>query len=162
HRHVAWQIAVVGGLAVGLGALRLDLLAALPVLGHEWTWRGEQRRPLIPIGRLMGASLMGAHVAQLAADLRRDGGEPMIIAQHYGRASQLAFYTGPTDGGDRRGPRPVVYSSSSFMAGRETQYDYLPDTDLTDPALRGRSGVLIGATREQWEHMFQRVETLGP
>jgi hypothetical protein len=162
HRHVAWQIAVVGGLVVGIGSLRLDLLAPLPVLGREWVWRGEQRRALIPTGRLMGASQMGEHVARLAADLPRDRGEPMIIAQHYGRASQLAFYSGPADDSGARAPRPIVYSSSSFMAGRETQYDYWPDTDLTDPALRGRSGVLLGATRQQWEHMFQRVQPIGP
>ena len=162
HRHVAWQIAVAGGLVVGIGSLRLDLLASLPVFGHEWTWRGAARRPLIPIGRLMGASQMGAHVAQLADELRRaGGGEPMIIAQHYGRASQLAFYGAPTGDSGPEAPRPIVYSSSSFMAGRQTQYDYWDDTDLTDPALRGRSGVLVGATREQWEHLFARVEPIG-
>jgi hypothetical protein len=163
HRHVAWQIAVIGGLVVGIGSLRLDLLTALPVTGHNWTWRGQERRPLIPIGRLMGASQMGAHVALLADDLRRaGGGEPMIIAQHYGRASQLAFYGAPTGDSDPDALRPIVYSSSSFMAGRQTQYDYWEDTDLTDPALRGRNGVLVGATRQQWEHLFDRVEPIGP
>src|SRR5690606_23633611 len=94
---------------------------------------------------------------------RETRAEPLIIAQHYGRASLLAFYAADDSSGDSDpdSARPLVYSSSSFMAGRETQYDYWDDTDLTDPALRGRSGVLIGATRQQWLHMFDRVEPIG-
>src|SRR5690606_30058710 len=120
HRQVCWQIAVALGLVVGCGALRLDWFTALPVLGQSWTWRGEERRPLVPTSRLIGASLMGAHVAQLAADLRRETrAEPLIIAQHYGRASLLAFYAADDSSGDSDpdSARPLVYSSSSFMAG---------------------------------------------
>jgi peptidoglycan/xylan/chitin deacetylase (PgdA/CDA1 family) len=102
----------------------------------------------------MGAERIADETARLKDRLRRQTGlEPVVIAQHYGRASQLAFYLPG---------RPVVYCSSSRMAGRRTQYDYWPDTDLDDMAvLRGRPGVLLGATGEQWRHAFERVQEHG-
>jgi hypothetical protein len=102
----------------------------------------------------MGARDLAAEIDALRHALRPDrdlnpaGLEPMVVAQHYGRASLLAFYLPD---------RPVVYCSSSRMGGRRTQYDFWPDTDLDDPALLGRPGVLLGASAGQWRVPFEAV-----
>lgn len=138
----SWDAGLWAGVIVGVLMLRVDLLAQIPGIG-----------PLVPVGRLIGARDQARHVEELTASLRDQTGlDPLIIVQHYGQASRLAFYlTG----------RPVVYCSSSFMGGRMTQYDYWTDTDLTDPALIGRPGVLIGAVEEQWQGVFAAVEPIG-
>lgn len=143
HRQIAWDVSVVLGLVVGLGALRIDLLARAPLVG----W-------MFPQGRLLGADERAADAAERLASLReRAGLEPFVIAQQYGRASQMAFYLPG---------RPTVYCASSLTAGRATQYDHWPETDLRSVevtrALAGRPALLTGATIEQWRVAFDRVE----
>ncbi len=141
---VLWTAALAIGLGVALVTPRLDLLARLPVVGR-----------IIPVHRFMGADRMAAHVDRLRVGLReRSGAEPFVVALHYGRASQMAFYLPD---------RPVVYCASSLlMQGRRTQYDYWPDTDLRlDHALRGRPAVLLGGTREAWGPYFESIEEVG-
>ncbi|TVQ62038.1 MAG: hypothetical protein EA378_06120 [Phycisphaerales bacterium] len=147
HRQVAWHATLWIGLVVGLLMLRVDLLARLPVLDR-----------LIPVGRLESGERLSADVAQRLDELRERGSEaPFAIAQHYGRASQLAFYLPG---------RPVVYCASSHMAGRDTQYDVFPHTDLRRASvferLRGRDAVALGGTGEQWATAFERVEAIDP
>jgi hypothetical protein len=36
------------------------------------------------------------------------------------------------------------------MGGRESSYDYFPDTDLSDPALLGRPAILVGSAFDRW------------
>lgn len=139
----AWNWTLVYGLFAGLGMLRVDLAALVPGIG-----------PYVPVGRLVGASMQAADAFSHAAALqRRTGLEPFYIAQHYGVASRLAFYL-PN--------HPSVYCSSSRMNGRETQYDFWTDTDLSDPgALAGRPAIMVGAEIETWHKLFDRVESLG-
>lgn len=143
HRQIAWDVSVALGLVIGFGALRIDLLARAPLVG----W-------MFPEGRLLGAEERAADAAERLASLReRTGLEPFVIAQQYGRASQMAFYLPG---------RPTVYCASSLTAGRATQYDHWPETDLRDAevarALLGRPALLTGATIEQWRLAFDRVE----
>jgi 4-amino-4-deoxy-L-arabinose transferase-like glycosyltransferase len=155
-----WRASVAVGVLAAVLSLRLDWVAASAPIG--WLDRGLQRagwkqddRPLIPAGRLMGAPLLARDVGALAEELReRTGQEPFYVAEHYGRASLLAFYLPG---------HPVVYCSSSAMdEGRKTQYDYWADTDLTDMAvLGGRPAVCLGKTRERWEEAFEEVEERG-
>ncbi|MCC6659316.1 MAG: glycosyltransferase family 39 protein [Phycisphaerales bacterium] len=154
-------IATLGvGLFVGLAPLRLDWLAASgpmrwvdrQLIAMKWMHPG---RTLVPVGRLMGARAMAMDVQEQADRLRAQTGlEPMVIAEHYGRASLLAFYLPG---------RPTVYCSSSLDAeGRPTQYDFWKDTDLRDTErFRGRPAVLIGADLERWQAGFDRVVPLG-
>ena len=59
--------------------------------------------------------------------------------------------------------RPTVYCSCSLMCnGRPTQFDFWPETDLRRvPGLVGRPAIVVGATREDWEPVFDRVEEIG-
>lgn len=150
HRQIAWHATVVVGLIVGLGSLRLDWLDA----AVRSAAAAVHRDVSLPIGRLLNADVMADDVARLLDGLRsRARAEPFVIAQHYGRASLLAFYLPG---------RPTVYCASSRMGGRATQYDYWPDTSLDNLAvLRDRPAVLVGATLEQWQPAFSRVELWG-
>lgn len=137
-----WHFSLVYGVVVGVVGLRLDWLATLPGVG-----------PRVPVGRMIGASERAEHVAELMEGLReRTGLEPFAAAQHYGRASQLAFYLPG---------RPAVVCTSSVMGGRRTQYDHWPETRVDDPGLIGRPAVCVGALKEQWEPWFAVVEPIG-
>ncbi len=141
---VLWYATVILGVIVALGVPRLDLLAKTPLVGRY-----------IPLHRFMGADRMAANVSRLLDDLRQETGlEPVVMAQHYGRASQMAFYLPG---------KPVVYCTTSLFAdGRPTQYDYWAQTDLRRVrGLEGRPAVVIGATREDWLAGFDRVELVG-
>lgn len=139
-----WYAAVGLGLAVALVVPRLDLLAQLPGVG-----------PRIPVHRFTGADVMASHVEELRQTLQKQtGSEPFIMATHYGRASQLAFYLPG---------RPTVLCSSSLMReGRRTQYDYWPATNpAAAPGLLGRPAVVVGSTLEEWQQVFDRVTLVG-
>jgi hypothetical protein len=154
-----WHASIICGVVVGLLALRLDLLAASPVLAPI-----EQRarelgllrhdRPLVPLHRLTGANIMARDVDRIAADLAaRTSTEPFIIAQHYGRASLLAFYM--------QG-QPTIYCASAHTGGRRTQYNLWRQTSLDDlELLRGRPAVLVGGRLAHWENAFDSVHEYG-
>ena len=111
----------------------------------------------IPVSRMTG---MREHAvdAQRVIDEIRDqtGQEPIIMAEHYGRASQLAFYL---DG------HPTTYCISALVGGRKTQYDLWESTDLTNPLtlepLQGRPGLLMGGRIDQWTAGFGQVRDIG-
>lgn len=139
-----WHATLVVGVVVALVLPRLDLLARLPLIGAR-----------IPAGRFTSADAMGRDAARLGDELRRETGlEPFFLAMHYGRASQLAYYIPG---------RPIVYCSSSLMRdGRRTAYDYWSDTDLRrQPGLIGRPAIVVGAAKEDWEKVFDRVVEVG-
>lgn len=145
-RIVAWRITVATGVVVALGAARADLAARLPLLG-----------PLVPTGRLMGADLRARDAAAILDALRNATGlEPFVMAQHYGRASQLAYYLPG---------RPVVYSASAHTGGRTTQYDSWEHTDLASETVRstlaGRPALLVGGEHAHWQPAFDRIEDAG-
>ncbi len=137
-RQIFWHIAIIAGLIAGLAMLRLDLLGKIPVLDK-----------IVPVGRLTSARPQAQD-----ADKRLEALGPgaFVMAQHYGRASQLAFYMKN---------HPIVRCSSSAMGGRPTQYDYWPQTSLADPALLGHDALLIGASAGEWSIAFEHVEEAG-
>ncbi len=113
-----------------------------------------------PAGRLRGAREMAGHVSELLAGLR-DGTqrEPFVVAQHYGRASQLAYYL-------RQGPRPwtEVLCAMAHTGGRESQFDYWPQTDLRRTELLGRPAVIVTSVQpymaDLWRTMFAEVRPI--
>ncbi len=142
---VLWHVTIGFGLVAGLGMLRMD-----------WVAQGPGPAKSVPIGRFTGADVIAVHAAELAGELERTTGLPaFFMSQHYGRASQLAFYL-PHAGISA----PRIVCTSSRMGGRTTQYDKWADTSPDSPDLMGRPAVLLGATREQWEGWFDRVEPL--
>jgi len=146
HRLAAWRVTWVVGVIVGLGMLRVDLLTRVPGVGG-----------LIPIGRVFSGVHMANGVRTELERMRESGAnDPFVIVQHYGRASLLAFYLPG---------QPTVYGASSYLAGRTTQYDVFPETDLRRAdvfeRLRGRDAVGVGATGAQWLEGFRELEPLG-
>lgn len=155
---LAWRAAVIVGILVGVLSLRADWVAKSPPMRAletiaQGTGLAAPDRPLVPLGRLIGARTMAADVDRLVGELRQQTGrEPFVIAQQYGRASLLAFYM--------RG-RPTVYCSSAKSEGRKTQYDLWKETDLEDARLMGRPAVLIGGKMADWTPAFESVHTIG-
>ncbi|MEL7471686.1 MAG: glycosyltransferase family 39 protein [Planctomycetota bacterium] len=146
HRQIAWHFTIGYGLIAGHGMLRADWLApgAARVLSII---KDEPVEASSMIGRLTSAPGVARSIQTLREKVEsQTGAPPLLIGQHYGRASQLAFYLPD---------QPLVYCASSYMVGRRTQYDYWPDTDLGDlERLGGRTAVLIGGTKGQWEDAF--------
>ena len=143
HRRTAWRLTLVVGLVAGLGVLRLDMIAKLPGLAGR-----------VNPGRLLSAPDIARDVQSIRDQLRNETGlEPIIMAEHYGRASLLAFYLPD---------HPTVYSCSAQMIGRRNQYDIWPDTDLDDPRLLGRPAIILRSHDEPWPDAFERQERYGP
>lgn len=110
------------------------------------------------VGRIKPIDPYIAEVLAIAGQVEAEAGEPPVfIAIHYGRASQLAFYL-PGN--------PTVYASSAhFGDGRRTQYDVWAETDLANPdvgdRLRGKPAVMFDGGADEWQRLFERVESLG-
>lgn len=155
-----WTLALVYGLCAAPVLLRADLAARgatrIKELGpvSKLAERLGARPGPVRTGRLIGARTMGAHASRVLAELdAQQRGGAFVIADHYGRASQLSYYL---DG------RPTVYCASTLMGGRRSQFDLWPHTNLNDPALRGRDALLLSNdkpwTLDAWRAMFDSVE----
>lgn len=146
HRVMAWRWTLGVGVIVALGFGRADLLARIPLVGT-----------VVPRGRLMFADVRANDAARILGGVRAATGlEPFVMAQHYGRTSQLAYYLPG---------RPTVYCAGAYMEGPRKQYDLWPETDLSSPEvggrLAGRPALLVGGRFEQWVPAFDRVEEVG-
>lgn len=133
------------------GIFVVGLVTAVLSLRPTWaTWALEQTTGVsVNLGRLVSGKMLAQDAQDLAEQVAEQTGErPVLITQHYGRASLLAFYI---EG------HPVVHSASSLTGGRRTQYDLWPETDLLRADLVGKNAVLLGATAGQWEQYFDRV-----
>jgi len=148
-----WHFAVVFGLVAGIGMLRLDwmMVGGVPLL----QWGGGLvginpeklafRRGL----NLFDADRMGMSAYEHALLLKHQTGkEPFYIAKEYGPAAMLAFYVPG---------HPVVRCAGSRLGGRPTPSDFWESASLDDPTLIGRPALLVGAEKEVWEPMFERV-----
>ncbi len=141
---ILWHAALAYGLVSGVLMLGADLVGRVPGL-----------EGVVPRARLAQGELLAQGVESLRRRVAGGAGPespPLLIAAHYGRASQLAFYLPD---------RPVVMCASSRIGGRPTQHDYWPSHDLTRPELMGRSALLIGGDESTWSRAFDRLEPLG-
>lgn len=140
-----WIAGIIIGVVGGVAMLRLDWLEKTVIL-----------KRIVPVGRFTSADEMGRHAGRLLEQLRAETGqEPFLMAQHYGRASQLWYYTPG---------QPITYCASSLVGGgRKTPWDYWKDTDLRRPRpeLLGRPAVVVGATLADWTPYFARVREVG-
>ncbi|MBX3406920.1 MAG: glycosyltransferase family 39 protein [Phycisphaeraceae bacterium] len=159
---IVWTVAIIYGLCASPVLLRADAAASIVSRLKEWSpvasaaEKFGARPGPIRTGRLIGARQLGAHAGRVLAELdaaRSDGAHAFVIADHYGRASQLSYYIPG---------RPTVYCASSLMGGRRSQFDVWPHTDLHDPALRERDALLLSNDRpwtlDSWRTMFRSVE----
>jgi len=147
---------IIYGVIATLGMLRLDWVKA----GLEGVSAGAAKA--VPLGRLIGGKAMAAHVSELAAAHKAaDGRDAVILAQHYGRGSQLAFYLSVASGSYERAPR--VYVAQSRLGGRNVQQDYWPSHDVDGPDLVSRPAIIIADfdSIETWSPHFASVVRLG-
>ncbi len=143
-----WRISLVVGLGTALILPALPMLATSRYFG-QW----------VPIHRLTGLRELADDAQKHLDRLREQTGlEPFLISEHYGRTSLLAFYM---DG------NPVAYSATSMSpAGRRSQYDIWPWTNLRNPEtaeyLSGRPALIFGGPLDFWLPAFETVEDIGP
>ncbi len=145
HSHT---VRLLWGAALLMGALCVIAFPALRPLSER-----PNVGAYVPYYRLSG---MREHGLAASAELERIASatdrRPFVMTDHYGRASQLAFYLPG---------RPVVYCASSALGGRKTQHDLWPETDLADPrtlgTLLGRPALLFGQDIERFRTMFDDV-----
>ncbi len=143
---VLWTFALLIGLFVTIAPSMLGFLSTRRVFGSY-----------IPIARVTG---MREHAAAARVELDRlradTGLEPFILADHYGRASQLMFYL----------PGTEVLTASVPLGGRPSQLDRWPDTSPAHPdtaaRLLGRPALLFGRPGAAWASAFDSVHDLGP
>jgi undecaprenyl-diphosphatase len=149
----SWAIGVglVCALLISFGKWPILALSKVRVMG----------RPLDAtrlLARVEGHRDIARNAERAAQELRRETGqEPFYVAYGYSRASLLAFYISG---------HPSVCSASSLMGGRESSYDYFPDTDLADPDRLGRPAILVGNLQWVWDRTLyfeaiQRSRFLG-
>ena len=145
------QVAWHGTLGFGIGAAVLT--GVISLLARFAPHLPEGVGKLVPLGRLTQARDMAEAAEQLRRELAiQTGQEPRIVSQHYGRASQLAFYL--------RG-QPVVYCSNSRQGGRLTAQDFWADSNLDAPELRGAAFVIVGGNEKEWGPAFDTLVAKG-
>lgn len=174
-----WPSAVFTVLLVPMACLLAEGIATTPGIRRLWRWIvgfglfcavaiSFAPTPLKAIGkikingnpinteralkRVSGFPLFARSVEQAAGEMARETGrEPFYVASTYGRTALLAFYMKD---------HPVVYCADSYRGGRESSYDYFPDTDLSDPKLIGRPAILFDHEQWTWERAlyFQVIE----
>ncbi len=141
-----WGASIVTGIA----CLLLFPLA-------PWASKRDHVGHFIPIHRFTGLREHSADAQAILTELQSQTSlTPFILTEHYGRASQLAFYLPD---------HPTTYCTSAIVGGRKTQYDIWTQTNPTNPDtithLLGRPALLMGGRRDQWGFMFQRVVEIG-
>lgn len=144
-------VRLLWGAAIIMGGLCILAFPALKPLSER-----PNIGPYVPYYRLSG---MEEHGLAAAGELERirktTNQEPFVMADHYGRASLLAFYLPD---------RPVVFCASSMLGGRKTQHDLWTETDLrnndTIAALLGRPALLFGKDIHVFHVLFDRIELI--
>lgn len=131
---------------------------------------GRPPRPIV-LGRLYGARDISREVAATLGllDPADPAGPPLVLAQHYGRASQVAYYF-------ERDPEilkwraahspprasPEVFCAMPHTGGRKSQFDLWPHSSLSRPDLLGRSAIILSNNRPEtlavWRKMFLTLE----
>lgn len=187
-RVVLWRIGIWYAVVAAVPVHGLDVVADGASALNRQTWfrrafesvtgRAPTDRDLA--GRVRGAREMARHVQELVRGLEMDRGvEAFVVAQHYGRASQLSYYLKPREApapprvspeGERIAPgvsridRPRVVCAMVQTGGRRSQFDLWAHTRLDQPWLLGRPAVIVTSMRPEalavWERMFERVEPI--
>jgi 4-amino-4-deoxy-L-arabinose transferase-like glycosyltransferase len=151
-KRIDHPVKLAWGISIFLGVASLLLFPAA-----SWASKRAVVGQYIPISRLTGMRQHAAAAQTILNQLESQTGlQPLIVTEHYGRASQLAFYL---DG------HPTTYCISALVGGRKTQYDLWTTTDLANPhtlaPLQGRPALLMGGRIDQWTPAFDQVKDIG-
>jgi 4-amino-4-deoxy-L-arabinose transferase-like glycosyltransferase len=136
---------------------------------HSLFVRIMHREPGDPAGRVRGGREVAMHVSELLHGLEdRTGKQGFVLCQHYGRASQIAYYIparftpaeASTDAGSHssmRKEKPLVLCAMHETGGRKSQFDYWEHTRLDQPALMGHPAVVVSSTKPEIYWAFKRM-----
>jgi len=148
---VRWhRRAAVGALALGTAG---GLAATVFMYHAEWfmpvfarlarnapVWDPTPAARYDPVSRLRGWAELGRQVGEVLAAERAAGRDPFIVADHYQKASEIAFYC-PGE--------PVVYCVQSALGDRLCQYDLWPNP-IDDPReFVGRPCIYVGSVKAE-------------
>src|SRR5207244_2097254 len=81
------------------------------------------------------------------------GQPPLVVTRHYMEAALYSFYLPG---------HPTICTAGKYLGKRPTTFDQWPDTDLSNPALFGRTLLLDGVGDVPWEKAlkFDSIEPL--
>jgi len=131
---IFWHWSIAWGMCAAMGIAFLPMARHLPGVPDDLFKR--------VIGHRERAMRVYEFAAQVESATRT---RPIIINEHYMKASLLAYYMPG---------RPKVYCGGSYMGHRPNAYDYFAATDLTDPSLVGRDAILVDGYMESWQAAF--------
>lgn len=132
---IAWQVHLKWGIGAAVVILCLPLLAQAPFLSK-----------VIPAHRFEGKRQLAMKVQTLRQAIREETGtDPILISDHYGDTSLLAFYLPG---------HPVVHCAGHLLGRRMSAYDFFEDNDLADAKLHGRTALLINGNPMAWQKIF--------
>jgi hypothetical protein len=131
----SWNTLIIYGLVAQLIIFFPTVLGHLPIVGKKFEHS--------LIARFTGHREAAEKLRSVLADIKTpDGLPPLVVTRHYMEACLDSFYL-PT--------HPTIYTAGKFLAKRSTTFDQWPDTDLTNPALHGRTLLLVGNGDVPWE-----------
>lgn len=137
---VAWHWSIGVGVVAAIGIAFVPYVNAIP--GVE-----------VPgLNRVAGHEARAKQVHEVIESVEAATGEkPWIVCDYYMKAGLVAFYLPD---------QPVVYCAASLTGKRANTYDFLDDTDLTDPPLIGRDAVLVDSYMKVWNAAldFEAIE----
>ncbi|MCB9855057.1 MAG: glycosyltransferase family 39 protein [Phycisphaerales bacterium] len=130
-------IGIVLGLAVSGIGRRTDLLA--PICGRLASgsppWELTPAAKYDPAARLRGWHELGAAIGDVMLEMETNGKPPILMADHYQVASEIAFYTPG---------QPDVYCIQSVLGDRLNQYDFWKNPIDNRSDFVGRPCVYVG------------------
>jgi 4-amino-4-deoxy-L-arabinose transferase-like glycosyltransferase len=181
-RVMIWNLGLWYAIIAALPVHFLDRFgdAALALNHQPWFEnvfrKTADREPRDPAGRVRGGKAIAMHVSELLRGLEeRTGKEGFVLCQHYGRASQIAYYIParftPAEQGteagshtSRRKEKPLVLCAMHETGGRKSQFDYWERTDLNQVGIMGHPAVVVSSTRPEiywaFKRMFDQLEDL--
>jgi hypothetical protein len=130
---VAWHWTLAIGIGSAIVLASIKMVAMVPGIGS-----------FVPVSRIAGQVDEARRMDAVRQSLGDEG--LLLMADKYQTAGLAAFYM--------QG-QPRVFCGQRYLGSRATQYDYFTDTDLSDPALIGRSFLLIGADHDRWADGFR-------
>jgi 4-amino-4-deoxy-L-arabinose transferase-like glycosyltransferase len=145
----------------GFAALGLIVTASLhapvvvqPVLlqiaGPATPERPMPMRRVDPTCRLRGWRHLASEVDRVRTELQACGIEPILAAERWTQASELAFYC---EG------QPAIYCLGVWLGDRNSQYDLWRPNPCADPGeFTGRTFILVGLEMERLRPAFDYLE----
>ncbi len=133
--HLAWVVMVVYGMGGWLLICFPNVLTHLPLVGAKLNHS--------VVSRITGHRAAAAELERVLAGVQtRDGQPPVVVTRHYMLACLDAYYLPG---------HLTMHTAGKYLAKRSTTFDQWDDTRLDNPALYGRTLLLISDGDVPWE-----------